>query len=473
MGNTFTYVTQGQAIADLSDRLYDTTNQFWSAAELAAYIVEGLRTWNAYTSYWRDNFVFPLTASNSWYDITSASVTGNNTLRPFTVTDTAILNLIEYHLLEPLTASYPLTWGGSRQFSVSDILAAMTRRQNHILGSTACTITQSLVNANTSQGLNTIPMPDTTIDIRRVAWVPQNNNLGYSMSVMRQGDIWEKKAFDPNYLQANPTWASLTIPWANANFTWAGNGNQVPSVWIKSSDPQPGFNPDYVPPQNGNYEVLSVQSCNTSNNSSATTLSIPDDWNWLIKWGALMDLLGREAQSKDAARAAYCQKRFMEGIKLLASTPAVLGLTVNDYYPLYPDAVRNGDDFNPLWESQSGFPTACYQSGLNLLGFNPPDSSNSYYARTFCVQNAPVPSNNSDYLQIARDDYDSLLDYAQHVAAFKMGGQEFLETIPLYQNFVTHAAQYNAKLKEMGEFDLDMEDISHREDDRNPMMAKE
>ena len=89
------------------------------------------------------------------------------------------------------------------------------------------------------------------------------------------------------------------------------------------------------------------------------------------------------------------------------------------------------------------------------------------------MQNAPVPSNNSDYLQIARDDYDSLLDYAQHVAAFKMGGQEFLETIPLYQNFVTHAAQYNAKLKEMGEFDLDMENISHREDDRNPMMAKE
>jgi hypothetical protein len=296
-----------------------------------------------------------------------------------------------------------------------------------------------------------VTLADSTIDIRRVAWLPSGNN--YAPTPLRQGDIREKQLFNPGYLPAS---------------------NGVPSQWIGSTDSQPSFNVDRVPPVAGNYEVLTVSAGAASNNTAAANLSVPDDWSWVVKWGALADLLGREGQAKDEARAAYCQRRFEEGIALLRTTPAVLGLQINDAYPLSVDAVRNGDDFNPGWQAAApGPPVSCYAAGLNLLGFNPPDGNNNYTARVFCVKNAPVPANNNDYLQIARDDYDALLDYAQHLAMFQCGGYEFTQTIPLYKGFLDHAAQYNRKLKEMGLFWGQQAQTSQQEEERRPRMAPE
>ena len=461
---TYTYVTLQQAITALSARLYDETNQFWGRAELAAYISEALQTWNALTSFWRDSFTFPLSPSTRWYDITSFS----NSLRPFTVQDTTLLQLCEYHLLEPLTpasnaglfngmffnqspSGYPLTWAGSRQFSLSDILGAITRRQNEVLGATGCTITTITVAAPTNRGIKAVELPDTTLDIRRVAWIPANNS--YQNTVMRQSDIWQKRSFAPSYLP----------PQVN-----------VPSQWIRNTDPQPGFNPDSIPPAAGNYECQTIQSGPVSNANSNQTMALPDDWCWVAKWGALGDLLSREGQAKDATRAAYCQKRFAEGMKLLAYAPATLGLEINGAYSLFPDAVRNGDDFNPEWQAQTpGPPSSCYQSGLNLIGFNPPDSNNTYTVTIQVVENSPIPTTFASWLQIARDDLDSVLDYAQHVAQFKAGGQEFTDTIPLLQNFMAHAAQYNRILATMGIFELPQEQLSQQETARNPLMTPE
>lgn len=55
-------------------------------------------------------------------------------------------------------------------------------------------------------------------------------------------------------------------------------------------------------------------------------------------------------------------------------------------------------------------------------------------------------------MQIGREDYDAILDYAQHLAAFKQGGMEFAMTIPLLNNFIRHCKLYNSKLLQMGEF---------------------
>ncbi len=84
------------------------------------------------------------------------------------------------------------------------------------------------------------------------------------------------------------------------------------------------------------------------------------------------------------------------------------------------------------------------------------------------VQNAPVPVNSGDFIQIARGDYDSMLDYAQHLAAFKSAGGEFLATLPLLQNFMERAALYNGKLKSMGPFKRSEYMLSQREQERNP-----
>src|ERR1035441_2278735 len=110
----YTFVTLGQAEADLASRLGDLTGQFWTAAERGAYLIEGLRVWNALTSTWRDFFLFALAPPQWWYDLTAQA----GTLRPMTLSDSDLLSQVNYHLLEPQFGAYPISWAGSLQFSL-------------------------------------------------------------------------------------------------------------------------------------------------------------------------------------------------------------------------------------------------------------------------------------------------------------------------------------------------------------------
>jgi hypothetical protein len=85
--------------------------------------------------------------------------------------------------------------------------------------------------------------------------------------------------------------------------------------------------------------------------------------------------------------------------------------------------------------------------------------------------NTPIPALPTDSIQLARDDYDAVLDYAQHLAAFKMGGQEFAATIPLYGALIKRASLYNAKLSELAHFQRPMYEVSKLEDERNPVYS--
>jgi hypothetical protein len=438
----YSYATANDAITALSARLYQSATsppqQFWTPAELLAYLVEALQTWNSLTSFWRGGFSFPLVQAQNWYDVTAQP----NTLRPFTVTDYELVSLIEYHLLEPQT---PPTspWTGSSQFSFSDILGAITRRQNETLSATGCTISQQNVGA--PQTRTGILLPDTTLDIRRVAWIPEAGN-GFDTSIMRQTDAWAKMAFDQTY---------TTAP------------HQPPSTWLQSTEPPPQFDVDYIPPVPGNYDVLTVNSGPVSNTAGAQAMKVPNDWAWVTKFGALGDLLSRESNAKDAMRADYCQKRYAQGLQIMAQSPAVLAMQLLGY-PLAIDAVKNGDNFNTEWQSvNQGTPGSCYYAGLNMLGFPTPDAG-PYSAAVTVVENAPVPALMTDFVQVDRGDYDVILDYAQHLATFKSGGAEFTATAPLLQGFLQRAALYNSKLSVAGQFKIDLFGLSQREQSRNP-----
>jgi hypothetical protein len=432
-----------QAIADLDSRLYDVPSLTgWSQTELQFWIVEALRTWNALTSTWRAEMTFPLT-TDIWYDLTAQS----GSIRAINLTDNYILQAIEYCLAEPTTPTYPMVWPGSTQFSLANILGAMTRRQNEILQLTRCTLTRTTPTAAIQ--IRTV-LPDTTLDVVRVVWLPQANMQGYVPTILRQADVWEKKSFDSG---------------------WKQGGEQPPNVWMQSTQPPPAFDVDYVPPLPGTYEVLSAQSGAVFDTSAAQALSVPDDWSWVLKWGALSTLLGEEVNAIDPLRVAYCKQRFEDGIRLLAMSPAVLDVldvTVNGQQ-VFVSSVREGDDFNAGWEAQTpGTPESVYLAGLNLVGFAPPPDSGPYSILAVVVENAPVPAFTSDYLQVSRSDYSAVLDYAQHLAMFRIGGEEFTQSLKLYQRFLRRAADASARLAEMGQFARTLYELSNLVQERLP-----
>jgi len=360
----YSYITVTQAVTQLSARLYDAGNSQWTSAELQAYLTESLRTFNALSGFWRDDMTFNLSLNTWWYDLRTVS----GTLIPYTVTKYDLLTMAMYHLLEPAT---PSAWTGSLQFNLAQLNTAFQRRQDDLLGTSGSTLTQFTTTAALTRRTT---LSDAVVDIRRIAWIPASV---YSNKIMRQSDRWAQRAFDNSWLSASAA---------------------PPSTWLQNTEPPPSFDVDTVPPVVGSYDMLIVNSGSTWTAGSDSTVGcIQDDWCWVLKWGAMFDLLSTEPNAKDVARAAYCKARYIEGLALMQMMPITLALQIGTK-PVAVDSVRNGDDYDAGWQAlAAGTPARAYEAA-NILAVSPkPDGT--YTAVASVVRNAPISSN----VQIAMD----------------------------------------------------------------------
>lgn len=443
MANPYSYINQAQAKQQIANRLYDSTMQQWTSAELGSYIAESLRTFNALTGFWRGDFVGPTQNGVVFYDLTNLT-TFPNTLRPLTLLDTDIYAIIQFHLLEPSVGVNP--WAGvSTQFTADDLINAVQRRRDELLSICGCTVTRRLVPAVSGR----IQLPDSVIDVRRMAYLPLAA-FSQPNSPMFLEDAWGEQSF-------------------NRGYTTASAG--TPLSYLLSTQPPIAFDTDRPPAYAGNYELLTVEAGVALSASTPSSLLIPDDWTHAIKWGALSDLLSKEANSKDTLRAQYCQKRYEMAAALLTSAPALLAARIGNV-PLQIDAVHNADLFRNGWEGLAATkPDTLLTSGLNIVGCAPTPDAGPYSITFTVVQNAPIPANDGASVQVSRDDLDAILKYAQHLALFKAGGAEFSDSLAMMDVFVKQASLYNSKLSEWGEFSKIIGETSSLEEDYNPRMA--
>src|ERR1017187_3010865 len=203
----------GEAISEVSTRLGDPGMMFWSHDELYAYLCESLRVLNALTGFWKEEFTFNLTPpfTQNWF-----ADNGTGTPRAQTLTDTDVYDLIEYHLIEPATGA---TWTGTNQFSISDLWQSCSRRRNEMLQLAACNMAE--LSLNCIPNTNTVPVPDSALDVRRVRWVTIDTTQGgfgqggfgeggfgggiviLKGVTLQRGDVLSFQRFTPNYLQTN------------------------------------------------------------------------------------------------------------------------------------------------------------------------------------------------------------------------------------------------------------------------------
>lgn len=416
----YSYLTRAQAKAILAERLYDTGKVFFADSELNGYLNEALQTFNALANFYRGEFTFNSRANVTWYDLTDA-VNNPNTTRPMTMTDQDVLSAIEYHFLEPQTSTYPLAWTGSAQFTVQDILNAIQQVRDEVLSESNCTVTEYLVAALSGRTF----LSDSMLDVRRVCWIP-TTGLGYSSNCLMPADLWSTQAFNAGFPQKLAA---------------------IPQIWRRSTEPPLSFDVDIQPAVPGSYDVLVINGGGSLSTSSATVLPVPNDWVWVIKWGAMAQLLARDSVANDPLRAKYCLLRYKQGLAAMQNAPALLGARINNV-PVVVQAVTTGDFYNANWQGQTpGAPNQIYYSGLNLVALNTQPTTTGYSVTASTVSNMALPATDADFLQVGRDDVGAVIDEAQHIAMVKCGGAEFLLTLPLHQNLLRRCALYNSKLQ--------------------------
>lgn len=409
----YSHITWAQLQTALANRLGDPLGIFWPVAEVKAYLAEALRTWNAMAYYHRARSG-NLSVSTTFTDI--HSVVSQTAL---TLTDRDLIADLQRSLMEPVS---PLVWAGSDQFSLDDLVKALEQKRNEFLFETWAVLSNITVAASSDR----VTLPDTVLSVRRAAW---------KTSAGAYSPLWREDE-----------WAFI-----------AGPSGSIPSAYSILLTPPVTMQLSSVPAQAGTLDLVVVLAPAALNPAAGVLLNVPDDLAWVVKWGALARLLTKDARAADPLRAAYAAQRFREGILVARAMPRILQVNVGGSV-LYPSTLFELDATQPAWQTTAGTSTAA-GADMNLLTLAPPPLAATTVILDV-LRNAPIPATDAGPVQIGREHINAILDYALHLAYFKVGGKEFTDTIPLYQGFVQAAASYNSKLAASGIFDGELARVS-------------
>ena len=456
----YAYATSLQAEQALALRLNDVNNTRWSKVENNLYIAEALRFYNCLTQTWIEDWAATYTQPAAapflppWQSLGNSinTLLGANPTSPRyqTLDDSYCYTVAQYHLLEPPTGN--AAWSGTSQFSLADFTQALQRRRDAILQATACNVGPFSNSFSLTPGTNRAQLPDGTaqsiLDVRRIRFLPATG-LG-SPSTLYRDDGMAFEFFENSYEQ----------------------NTGIPFAWDVLASPSISLTFDAMAAVPNNLDILAMLSGGVITPPTASLLLMPDDWSWALKFGMLADLLSKEEESTDVARAKYCEQRFQEGLKLMVEMPWMTQARINNV-PVDTPSVAEADTFDYEWQSNPNAQTEIVRGGIDLFAVSPtiPPSAQVGVLLSL-VANAPIPATDEAFIQVSRDVLDTILDEAQHLAMFKEGGSAFQQTLPLHQNFIRSAVETNRRLKESGIFESVLRPPVSRQEEAMPRFSE-
>lgn len=405
---TYTTTTLGDAIGEMGSRLADPLHVRWTEAELTFYIRDALRTFNALTNHFRDSATFSTTNKQAFYDLATVAPG----LRAMTVTTTEIVDQILYMLMEP--ALNGTTWMGTAQYSLSDVLSAIQQARDTFLLETGVVVTSSVLPVDPIPADGVLDLEESIINVRRVAW----GAAGGIIAPLRREDQWGL---------------------VNYRVGWQTIRTASPLAYSVSAQPPLQLQIAPVTNQPGDVHLLTLDRGTVPDLLDSTqSLGVPDDWAWVVTFGALTQLFQRDGLAVDPGRAQYCESRWNDGLKRAKMAAVVLSAYVNGTWtPL--GSVPDADKFSSDWQVVSGIPRRVLTMGQTLIGLWPPagipSAGGSYSVTLDVVRNAPVPQFLGDYLQVGPELLNDILDYAQHVALIKEGPGQVETSMGLLEQF--------------------------------------
>lgn len=269
-----------------------------------------------------------------------------------------------------------------------------------------------------------VPLSDSIISIQRVAW----RNFDNIYTPLWRDDEFSANAFSPG---------------------WNLTGG-TPEAYSTLLEPRVALQLIPISLDAGTLDIISTNTPPNLDETVGTLLNIPDDHAWIIKYGALSILLSKDSESYDLQRSLYCKQRFLEGIRYVLLSGTIMQSFV-DGVPTQPDSLTDWDAYSPAWQNTSVLPNESLTSisilSRNLIVVSPVPNTDPHSVQLDIVRNCPIPTTDGSFLQIGREEYESLLDYCIHLAMFKEAGGEFSDTFPLLNSFMQSTLIHNRMLK--------------------------
>ncbi|MCI0526351.1 MAG: hypothetical protein L0Y56_02715 [Nitrospira sp.] len=320
-----------------------------------------------------------------------------------------------FMLIEPPIVSWPGGWIGSEMFTLPQLSDLLQRSRDQVLEIGGLILTEQVYTV--TPGVNRVELTDNMMRVDRATI--QETNQTHRRILWHNDQQQLQTAVQETYQPA------IGLP------------RQYATVYT----PQLAIDLWPKPQNGGTLRMLVAQSGPNFNPTSvATTVGVMDDAAHILKYRALADALSTDGLSRAYAMARYCEGRWLRDMEMLDKYQSLLWCEVNGKR-VTMTTLAQLDLWLPDWERSVGEPRYMAQPSWNLLQTAPkPDQP---YTIVFeMVRKAPVPLADADFIQLDRSRMQSLYDYAQHIASFKMQGTEFEQTIPLLESFYNAAADY-------------------------------
>lgn len=465
----YTWLPLSSAIAQIQDRLNDE-GMFWSQAELEIYLKEALSILQGLTESWRAEFLFN-TQGSQWSNLGLMA----NSPRLRSVTDAQVATQMEYMLLEPAVGIG--AWTGTNQFSVEKIQSSLQVRVNEVIQVAGCN-TVDLAPISATPGTRRTLLADTTLEVRRIRFlqiaaspsgtcasgattitlsstagiygglIVQGAGIatgtvtrhvvlgGVSISLPTTAPLASTPLtfLQPYYLKRSDTQA---FHYFNSDYLQEYG---TPKEWSIASEPPLSFDVDTATNLPGQYDVMVLQS-GAALGSTPTVLAIPNDWAWVPMYGALADLFSEEPESTDRQRAAYCAKRYQDGLQMMKRSNWFNQALINGAVADTP-SLEKKDRWSIGWQEDTGSIPCVVTDGTDAFNVAP---STPVSVLMTVVQNAPFLDSTNTYVQVTMDDWMQVLNYVQHIAMLKCGGAEFASTVSLLDEFLQYCVRKNRR----------------------------
>lgn len=401
----YSQTTRASFTTELSQALNDPNNVYWSVDEMNRALNEALLLWGALSSYFTTRQVFPTVASTPFYDLS----TQFPTYRARSYTFNQLTTEIQYHLLESPTGVAGT--GMTDQFTIGAITSALSRRRNQFVIDSRIPLTFATV-ASPAPPINTIQLDNSVALITRCAWTDAATGV---VTPLRRSDSFSAQSYSP---------------------LW--NLNPGKPYSYSQAEAMPGALILIPPPLASGSVHMTYAQTMALTVAPGTSFAIPDEFAWALKYGAMYEILSTNSQGYDPIRSRYAMERYTMGIELASQHRSLIQVRSNDQL-LSLTTLGALDSGTPTWQTGIGTPkiAAC---AYDLVAFS--RVPNTVYSITCdLVQSAPLPATSGAYLQVGREELPYLFDYCRHILQFKVGGTEFVQSMPLYDNFLKGAMQ--------------------------------